>query len=196
MKFTTCTVSITGFAPYSASRAHQSVRGENEPWADFEKRCWKEHLHTDLDGNIVVPGPGIKQAIDYAAQRLSLKKDGKSKWTSDINSGVSVMHDMNLTDKSGAPIHSDAATAVTIFAHTNGDRKSGSRQNRIFPLIPAPWFGKFELLLVNSTIPQSVIEQIVTHAGLIAGLGRFRPERSGSNGRFEVTSFAWREGAR
>lgn len=190
--FRTCKLHLTGFTPYSPSRPFQSEPQKNERPGDFDLRCWREHAHVDSEGRLIIPASGIKQAIDNGAKRLQIKKVGKSMWTADITSGVDILDDL-LVQYRGHAVLATEVPHVDIYCHSNGDRTSGSRVWRRFPVVPAPWEGTVTLAVFNETIPESVIEMAVKHAGIVSGLGRFRPEKSGSNGRFRV-DFEWQEG--
>ena len=95
----------------------------------------------------------------------------------------------------GLMLMGDAATNVTIDdshmipiqAHTTGDRdaKKSSRVTRRFPGWNE-WTATFEVVLVDDTITVEDVTAALRWAGLVSGIGRFRPARGGHNGRFVV----------
>jgi len=49
--------------------------------------------------------------------------------------------------------------------------------------------------VISESVPDDVVERVVKASGLFVGVGRFRPENGGTNGRYEVTSMQWSEAA-
>ena len=47
--------------------------------------------------------------------------------------------------------------------------------------------------VLDDIITESVFAQVLRSAGLLVGLGRFRPENRGFYGRFQVDSIKWIE---
>jgi hypothetical protein len=86
----------------------------------------------------------------------------------------------------------DPATVpiVTISANADGVRGSGKRVLRRFPLI-ASWEASFDVFILDPIITEDVFREMVEIAGMFIGIGRFRPEKGGTNGRFRIKSLAW-----
>jgi hypothetical protein len=61
---------------------------------------------------------------------------------------------------------------------------------RIFPQFPK-WQGVASFTILDDIISEAVFEQHVKAAGLLIGIGRFRPGNGGTNGRFRITQFKW-----
>jgi hypothetical protein len=70
-------------------------------------------------------------------------------------------------------------------------RGSGKRVKRTFPVVPK-WEGAVVFAILDETITRTVFEEHIKAVGMLVGVGRFRPENGGMNGRFEVVSIDWR----
>jgi hypothetical protein len=79
----------------------------------------------------------------------------------------------------------------TVFANADGVRGSGKRVFRRFPMIPAGWKAQVKFAVIDDEIPQDVFAKCLSEAGNLIGIGRFRPERGGYFGRFEVNDLKW-----
>lgn len=186
-----CRINIEGTSPYSQSRNHEAPKLEKETHDDYDRRTWREKCTTNEAGNIVVPGFALKQAIDYAAGLLSIKVPGggAKTYTKLFKTGIGVFDDLDLQ------VTKDQVSAIRLHVHANGQRGSGKRVFKHFPIVPAPWGGEIDVVVIDETIPNDVVEKVIVAAGRAAGVGRFRPENGGTNGRFRIRSFAWSEAA-
>lgn len=82
--------------------------------------------------------------------------------------------------------------SVTINANSDGVRGSGKRVKRTFPQMPA-WKGVARFAVFDDTITKDIFEKHLTEAGRFVGIGQFRPENGGLNGRFKPVGFRWQE---
>lgn len=184
----TAYVNLVGLSPYSQSKAHDTPMLEKESHDDYDKRTWrnKAHVHPD-SGEIVIPAMGLKMAIAEAAKRLSIKIPGKrtQTYTKNILSGVLVLDDVYT----GVNIKN--VKEEVVFANADGVRGSGKRVFRRFPMVPKGWQGVAEIAIIDDEIPTDVVERCLREAGNLIGVGRFRPEKGGYLGRFEVKSIEW-----
>ena len=46
---------------------------------------------------------------------------------------------------------------------------------------------------MDDTVTPEVFERHFREAGRFIGVGRFRPEKGGLNGRFQATKFSWQD---
>jgi len=53
--------------------------------------------------------------------------------------------------------------------------------------------GNVTFYIFDDIITEEVFRQVLVSAGLVVGLGRFRPESRGFYGRFAVKSIEWSE---
>jgi hypothetical protein len=179
-------VDLVSTAPYSQSRKHNVPKLNKEKADDHDKRTWREKCTTDANGIICIPAMAFKQAIDSAAKMLGMGIEGKGKhtYTKHFRAGVICERDVSIG------VHKDQVPSVTISAHANGIRGSGSRVDRMFPQV-ASWKATATFAILDDTITPDVFEKHLIEAGRFVGVGRFRPENGGLNGRFEPKAFRW-----
>lgn len=179
------TVKIEGRAPYSASRNHSTpLLNEKERPEDYDDRTWRNKIYTK-DGNVVIPPMAFKFSLDRASKISGRQIPGKGKATYSkfFDSGVIVTDFVPIAPES-------AIECERVFVHSNGVRGAGKRVWRNFPRVDV-WSGEVTYYIIADEIPKDVFEDAVRSAGVLVGLGRFRPENSGYFGRYEVTGFSW-----
>jgi len=184
-----CKAYIESFGPYSQSAQHDTPFLDRENANDYDIRTWREKC-TVVDGKVVIPAMALKQAVDTAAYKLGEKVPGRrgATYRNFFTSGF-ICND-HVPISNGRAITKDDAVMVRISANADGVRGSGKRVPRRFPLFHK-WHGVAEFTIVDDVITQEVFERHVKAAGQIVGIGRFRPEKGGTNGRFRVTKFEW-----
>lgn len=180
------TVKIKGMTPYSQSRKHDAPKLDKETADAYDLRTWREKCTTDKNGMIVIPAMALKFALPTAARKLGrqIPGRGKSTYTKFFEADVICENDVPLG------VHKDDVDGITIQAHSQGSRTDGKRVPRKFPII-YDWSGEARFLIMDDTITEEVFEETMIAAGRGVGIGRFRPENGGLNGRFEVTEFIW-----
>lgn len=181
-------VDLVSTAPYSQSRMHQTPKLDRERGDEYEARTWREKCTTDDNGIVCIPAMALKQCIDTAAKRFAgqIPGKGKSTYTKFFLSGVICEADVSIG------VHKDAVPAVTINANSDGVRGSGKRVQRTFPQVPT-WAGTATFAVLDDTVTKEVFEKTIMEAGRFVGIGRFRPENGGLNGRFKPAAFRWQE---
>lgn len=174
------TVTLKG-TDYSASRAHETPMREKEKHEDYDKRTWREKGHYDENDVLYIPAMGFKQALDSAASKLSIKipEKGQKTYTKHFVSGVTCTNNLST----GIP--KDKVGMQKIYAHANGNRGSGRRVWRYFPQVKS-WEGEVSFMIMDRTVTPDIFFETLETAGLFVGVGRFRPENGGTNGRFEI----------
>ena len=182
----TCTVTFESISPYSQSRQHHTEKLPKETNDAYEQRTWREKCTTDDEGQICIPAMAFKQCLDATAKKFSTQIPGKGKatYTKHFLSGVMVDNDVPLG------IKKDEVSSVTINANADGVRGSGKRVQRTFPVIQS-WKAPVRFIVLDETITNDVFEKYLTEAGYFTGIGRFRPENGGLNGRFKPVRFEW-----
>lgn len=184
-------VSLQSLSAYSQSRKHDiPMVNAKEPWDDYEARTWRERSTYDPDKTIVIPAMAFKQSLDAGAKMLSESIPGKGKatFTKHFLSGVVCDADVPI------PPHTrDNVPSVTINANSDGVRGSGKRVRRTYPII-AQWDGEASFTILDDTVTEAVFERTLKAAGMTIGIGRFRPQNGGLNGRFRPVRFAWTKG--
>src|ERR1700679_1704446 len=74
-------VELEGVSPYSQSRFHDTPKKEQESHESYRDRTWREHLHTDENGEVFIPPMSIKNCLSLAAKRLGMKVPGRGQKT-------------------------------------------------------------------------------------------------------------------
>lgn len=177
-------VSLRSVTPYSQSRYHESPKLDNELPDAYDKRTCREHLHYDpATGEVFIPPMAIRNSLSEAAQFLSMRVPGKGQatYTKHFLAGVMLMEPVKLG------IHKDGIPIEALFLPTDGVRGGGKRAIRRFPRIDS-WTATCDILVVDETISEEVLKHHIIQAGLLIGIGRFRPRNGGFYGRYELVS--------
>jgi hypothetical protein len=177
----TAIIELTSAAPMTQSRKHDAPKLERELADAYEQRTWREKAHVDSEGRITIPAFAIKCALVAAAKYSGdqIPGKGKSTWTKKLQSGVIFPEDA-LTNRTR-----DDVKPTTINANADGVRGSGKRVTRTFPTIHE-WKAQISAIVVDEIITRDVLERYLTMAGQFIGVGQYRPENGGVNGRFSV----------
>jgi hypothetical protein len=187
MQTSVATVTIRGITSLSQSRRHADPRKEGENPEDYDNRTWRSKLSVE-NGSVVLPAHGVHQAIAAAAKysKRQIPGQGKSTWTAKFMAGIAILEDPRLN------IDPETVSSVVISANSDGVRGSGRRVPRRYPMIPE-WQTTFEVYILDPIITESVFTEMLTISGMFIGLGRFRPEKGGTNGRFQLVELQWQD---
>ena len=189
MQASVATVTIRGITPLSQSKQHDEPKLDGERADDYDARTWRAKLNVaERDGKktVVLPAHGVHQAIAAAAKysKRQIPGQGKATWTAKFTAGIALLDDPALN------IDPSEVQSVLISANADGVRGSGKRVPRRFPVMPT-WETTFETYILDPIVTEPVFREMLGIAGLFIGLGRFRPEKGGTNGRFQVVSIEW-----
>lgn len=192
MQTSIATITLEGLAPYSQSRQHAEPFLQGESHEDYDLRTWRSKQTVEIrDGKktIVVPAHGLHQAIIAGAKysKRQIPGQGKATWTSKFSSGIMLVENPALN------VDPDSVANVVISANSDGVRGSGKRVPRRFPVINPGWTLTTKIVILDPIITESVFREIVEIAGMFIGIGRFRPEKGGHNGRFRLTKLDWQD---
>lgn len=181
------TVELESLSPYSQSRYIDVPKLKKENHDDYEKRTWRERLHSDADGNVVMPPMAFKNCLSEVAKYLSVKIPGKqnSTYTKHFEAGVMVIEGITLAVKK------DDVPGEWLFVPPDGKRGGSKRVKKCFPVIHT-WKGNLSVHVLDETITPEVFEQHLSEAGNFIGIGRFRPRNNGYYGRFKVNKVTWK----
>lgn len=188
MQASIATLTLTGLTPMTHSHQHDAPKLEGERADDYDIRTWRNKLNTNADGtSIVIPAHGFHQCIAAAAKYSSrqIPGKGKSTWTKHFTAGIMMMDNPELG------IDPASVNFITISANADGVRGSGKRVTRRFPVIPTGWETTFDVYILDPIITEQVFREMVELAGMFIGLGQFRPQNGGTNGRFKIKSLVW-----
>jgi hypothetical protein len=189
-----CQISIVGVSPYSSSRKTDDVPMlDRESYDDYEHRVWRRKCTVNKDGIVCVPAMAFKQAIDTCAYKLGIKVTGRrgATYKGFFTSGFFCEADAPL-HLNGKVLKPDDAECVTISANSDGIRGSGKRVPRSFP-VWSQWETEATFIITDDIISPEIFEQHARSAGVVVGVGRFRPEKGGFNGRFRVVDVKWED---
>jgi hypothetical protein len=183
--------SLRSTSPYSQSKnidklEHPEKAKESKD--TYEERIWRHKAHVSSDGYIEIPPTAFAGALMGAAKRLQLQVPGKGKtqYTKYFEAGVQVMDALKL------PIKIDDVPRDRLFLNADGKVGGGTRVYRSFPRIDS-WSGDVTFYVLDDLIPEDVFTKVLRSAGMLVGIGRFRPEKRGFYGRFSVTALKWIE---
>ena len=186
MKTAIC--NLEGAAPYSQSRVLRTPKNNRENSEDYEKRVWRDRIHSDSDGNTFIPPMAFKRSIESAARYLSEQIPGKGKatYTKHFLSGILVQEGLPLN------IKKDDVTGKWYFLSSTGKKGSegGTMVWKCYPEFHK-WKGDVTFYVTDDTIPEDVFERFLTEAGRLIGIGRFRPQNGGFFGTYKVNSVTW-----
>jgi hypothetical protein len=189
-----CKVSIENIpgSPYSQSAQHDTPKLDRETHEDHDARTWRDKCTVNAAGQVCIPAMALKQCVDTAAYKLGVKVPGRrgAMFKSFFASGF--ICDGDVPIQNGKAITKKDADMVKIQAHANGKRGSGSRVPRRFPQFPK-WSGTAEFTIIDQIITPEIFELHLKASGMVVGIGRFRPENGGTNGRFRVTGIEWED---
>lgn len=185
------TIDLVGTRPYQQSGRHNAPRLVGEDHEAYDLRTWREKMTTEIiDGRptVVIPAHGMHQALAAAAKYMNRKIPGEkgATWTKKFTSGIMIASNPSLG------VSPDEAKMITIQANADGVRGSGKRVQRSFPRFDN-WSSTFEAYVMDPVITTAIFEEVMRNAGLFIGIGMFRPEKGGTNGRFAVKSISWSE---
>jgi hypothetical protein len=189
MQASVATLTLVGLTPYSQSRQHDDPKLEGESHDAFDARTWRSKLNVATRNGaatIVLPAHGLQQSIAAAAKysKRQIPGQGKATWTKKFEAGIALLEDPALN------IDPASVSSITISANADGIRGSGRRVQRRFPIMPE-WRATFDIYILDPIITEPVFREMVEIAGMFIGIGRFRPEKGGTNGRFKIEALAW-----
>jgi hypothetical protein len=191
-----CKAMIRGVSPYSSSRQtdYDIPHLDREGHDDYDKRVWRMKSTVNDAGHVCIPAMAWKQAIDTSAFKLGLKVPNRrgSTYKSFFASGFFTETDTPISSTPGKLLTRDDAKPVTISANSDGVRGSGKRVPRCFPVWDQ-WVAEPVFIITDDILTPDIFEQHLRAAGVIVGVGRFRPEKGGVNGRFSVVSVDWED---
>jgi len=179
-------IELESVCAYGQSRDHRTPKLDKEKDNAWEERTWRNKLHVNDDGYVVIPAMGIKFAMETAATRLAIAIPGKGnqRYTKNFKSGLLITENP-VTNVKAADVN-----PIVISANPRGKRGVGTRVPRWIPVITS-WRSKFIVYVIDNEITPEVFERVLVEAGELIGIGQFRGENGGTQGRFRVMSIKW-----
>lgn len=179
---------LKSVSPVSFSRRFEDKPDKKlDPW-DHQKKNWRNRVHTNGNSECIIPAMMFKGALVNAAKISGENIPGKGHmtYTSRFKAGVIVENDLCLGIKKAKVGYED------VYVDSQGGR-GGSQILKRFPKI-REWEGDVVFTVVlDKLIQKKVFQEYIQLAGMIAGVGRYRPERGGNYGRFAVDKIEFEE---
>lgn len=169
--------------PYSQSKHHNTPKKEREGAQDYEARTWRERMHTNAKGYVVIPPMSFKNCMSDAAKYLSMSVPGRGKatFTKNIEAGLLVIDEVALK------VRAKDVEPEWVFVPSDGRRGGTTRVEKCFGKIPE-WKATVKFYALDEIITLAVFRKHLEVAGSLIGIGRFRPRNNGFYGRFKVLS--------
>lgn len=168
---------------YSQSRMYSMdiPKQPKEQPGDYEARTWRHRCHVDDAGKVFIPPTSFSEAIKAATGIDSQKIPGRRNetWKKHFVAGVMVPEGLSL----GVAL--DEVKGEWLMLNSDGKKGGGSRVARCMPYVDR-WRGDIMIHVFDDLITKDVVGHYIAQAGVLVGIGRFRPERGGYYGRFRV----------
>jgi hypothetical protein len=180
------TIELTSESAYSQTKYHGLPKEDNETDFDYEERTWKSKMSVGKGGTVIIQAAAFKRCLEDAGKYLGMKIKGQGKktYTQKFKSGIGVLEDLDT----GVP--SDQIVKVPLFVPSDGKRGGSRRVVRNFPHI-MEWSGTLEVYVFDNVITEDVLMHHIDAMGKFIGVGNYRPEVGGSNGRFSAKLIKW-----
>lgn len=180
-------VTLASLSPYTQSRFHCTPKEDKEAADAYEQRTWIEKGHFE-DGEMSIPPMAMKKCLESAAAEIAMQIPGRGKKTykSAFKNGILIPGPIKIGMKK-----KDVAP-TWIHANADGVPGSGKRVLRAFPTAPK-WKATFEVQIINNSITEEVFRKHLEEAGQYIGIGQFRPQNGGINGRFSVVKIEFQD---
>jgi hypothetical protein len=192
MKIAIC--ELQSESPISFSKFVNVSKNVGETHAQHEERTWREKLHVNDDGYVIIPPMMFKNALSQAASYLGIQRPGKGKRTflKHFEAGIMVTEPLILDLKK------EDVQGEWLYVPSDGRRGGTTRVEKMFPIIPS-WKGTVKFYIIDETVMEQLpdkngkaaFEYHLEEAGKFIGLGRFRPRNNGYYGRFKVVSIKY-----
>jgi len=187
----TATVTIEGASTLSQSRHYSKAEVpplEKETADAYERRTWRNRMHVAKSGHVYIPPMCFPRCLLSSAARLGMKVPGgrNKTYTKSFEAGVMV------TDPVVLDVLASDVPGEELFVPSDGKRGGSTRVTKVFPMIES-WGGEVTCYVLDDLITEDVFRRVIENAGMLVGIGRFRPERGGYYGRFNVASLVWQD---
>lgn len=185
----TAIAKLQSVSPLSQGRffSIENPKLPKENHEEYEKRTWRDRLHSNEEGYVFLPPFAFKNCLDEAAKFIGkqIPGKGKSTYTKHFQAGVLV------TDPLVLPIKKEEVDGEWRHVPSDGVPGSGKRVMKCFPVIKK-WGGEVEFHVLDDTITLDVLQEHLEQAGQFIGVGSFRPRNRGIYGRFAVKNLKWK----
>lgn len=182
----TAVCQLTSASPYSPANFIMTLKNDNESDREWETRCWRERIHTNKAGQVVIPSTQFSGAIKTAASYLNIKIPGERNrtFTKHFDSGVMVFDPLEL------PLTPDDVEGEWLMLHAQPGSMHQTRVAKCMPRIDE-WNGVVTYTILDPKITKHVFAEVLAFSGSQIGIGRWRPAKKGTYGRYRVTELDW-----
>ena len=173
-------VTIKGVTPFLYNRFLDrdiDTGGSKRRTGALEKPKLEDKLYMLPNGIPYIPAIYLRNALVEAGKQFKITGKGKSTYSKMIGATVDITPEC-IENKNKFIEYRVAA----VNPMTKG-RMMVSRPRMDI------WGCSFEIILNDDSIPESVMKEVLEHAGKYVGIGDWRPDKKGIFGKFMVTEF-------
>lgn len=174
--------------PITFGKFHQTEKLNKELHDAYEMRTWKEKAHYTENDTVMIPGTMFSNSIRESAKFMSIQIPGKGKatYTKHFDAGITVPSNIDTG------IKKETLSGASVHVPSDGKPGGSKRVMKVFPLV-RDWEGEIVVYIGDDIITKEVFEDVLRNAGLLIGIGTWRPRNRGMNGQFEVVDIKWSE---
>lgn len=176
---------LAGLSGIIFGKAVTEKKKRSESHAEFDERTWQQKCRVADDGFLYLPPIALKACLTSTASYAGMRVEGNAKrtYTASFVRGL----------QCSAPIRLDVTLDDIELMHElvisePGNRRKGTRVMRTFPYA-AEWTAQASAQVLDAIITPEILRHHLNLAGIMTGLGTWRPESGREYGRFSVTSF-------
>lgn len=180
------TFRLTGASPIMFGKPVFEKKGSDETHDQFEERAWRNKVATNEEGQVYIQPFALKNALESAGSRLSMKLTKSATYTKLLRQGVLVVNPL-LLFKPGTttPVTIEDVKPLPLFVPSDGKRGGKTRVMRVFPELRG-WWCEATITALDGRLTREVVMKHLEEAGKFIGFGSMRVENGGINGRFSV----------
>jgi hypothetical protein len=138
----------------------------------------EDKLYKDDNGKVMLPSVYLKNCIVEASKQFKIVGKGKSTYSKLVASTIDISPFMIELDAGKYEVFRISAVNPMTRGRMMTERP---RFNK--------WKAEFEIILNDSSVPISVMNEILEHAGKYVGIGDWRPQTKGMFGKFLISEF-------
>lgn len=181
-----CEYSIRGITQLIFGKSIDSVKPPKVDHEVFDREHATERAHVKPNGTLFIPARAIHMALVSTCKYTgeTVKGMGKKTYTKLFQAGI-MTSDITLDCGDGCQI-----TGVMVDTGGKAGGGSGTRVKRYFPMVQE-WTGTGTIEILDEFLADNVgkVKEYLARAGYFNGLGTWRPQTGGMNGRFVVERF-------
>lgn len=179
----TYNVTIRGVTPLLMNRPSEligDISKEKTQKQETTKLMASRKLYINDKGKLYQPSTHIKGALIEAGKDQKVVGKGKSTYSKIVGYAVEVEPYEILHKKQSWDVHS----VLSVNPSTKG-------RNLLHRPILKEWELDFSVVFDDEQIPASILKDIFDRSGRFSGIGDWRPNKKGTFGKYQVTS--WKE---